>query len=187
MKKLILFFSFLFLITESFSQDLSDTTSTNKTDNGVYIKPKIYKTNILTYGKSKFIKGYLVNLSDSGVALSSSPVPLNLEKNGDLFSVYNYDQLRQVTVRRKASTVRGLGYGALIGFGIGAIAGLASGDDPSGWFAYTAEQKAIVAGVLGIPVGAVIGVIAGAVAHKTFIIGGSKDNYKAMRESLLNK
>ena len=141
MKKLILFFSFLFLITESFSQDLSDTTSTNKTDNGVYIKPKIYKTNILTYGKSKFIKGYLVNLSDSGVALSSSPVPLNLEKNGDLFSVYNYDQLRQVTVRRKASTVRGLGYGALIGFGIGAIAGLASGDDPSGWFAYTAEQK----------------------------------------------
>ena len=120
------------------------------------------------------------------MALSSSPVPLNLE-NGDLFSVYNYDQLRQVTVRRKASTVRGLGYGALIGFGIGAIAGLASGDDPSGWFAYTAEQKAIVAGVLGIPVGAVIGVIAGAVAHKTFIIGGSKDNYKAMRESLLNK
>ena len=187
MKKLILFFSFLFLITETFSQTLSDSASKDKMNDSLHLKPRIYKTNILTYDKSEFIKGYLVNLSDSGLELSSSPIRLSLEKKNNLQSVYNYDQLRQVTIRRKGSTARGAGYGALIGLGFGAVAGLISGDDPpDNWFAFTAGQKAIAYGVLGIPVGAFVGLIVGTVSHKTFIIGGNKNKYKAMRESILN-
>lgn len=185
-KKLISFFSFLFLITESFSQNLSDSTAKDKMNDSLHLKPRIYKTNILTYDKSDFIKGYLVNLSDSGLELSSSPVRLSLEKKNNLQSVYNYDQLRQVTIRRKGSTGRGAGYGALIGLGFGAIGGLISGDDPPGWFALTAGQKAIGYGILGIPVGALVGLIVGTVSHKTFIIGGNKNKYKEMRESILN-
>ena len=186
MKKLILFFSFLFLITETFSQTLSDSASKDKVNESLHLKPRIYKTNILIYDKSEFIKGYLDNLSDSGLELSSSPVFLSLEKKNNALSAYNYDQLRQVTIRRKGSTGRGVSYGALIGVGVGAVAGLALGNDPSGWLAYTAEEKALEGSIIALPVGALIGAIIGAVAHKTFMVGGGKNEYKAMRESIMN-
>jgi hypothetical protein len=78
-------------------------------------------------------------------------------------------------------------YGALIGVGVGAVAGLALGNDPSGWLAYTAEEKALEGSIIALPVGALIGAIIGAIAHKTFMVGGSKKEYKAMRESIMNK
>lgn len=166
--------------------------SSNAQDNSVNdtlaLKPGIYKTNILTYDKSKFIKGYLVNLSDSGLELSSYSAGLSLEKKNNLQPVYNYNHLREVTIRRKGSTGRGVAYGAVIGLFAGAIAGLASGDDPPGWFSFTAGQKAISLGlVVGMPAGALIGAIIGATAHKKFIIDGNKNKYDIMRKSIFKK
>ena len=100
MKKLILFFSFLFLITETFSQTLSDSASKDKVNESLHLKPRIYNKHS-NLRQSEFIKGYLDNLSDSGLELSSSPVFLSLQKKNNALCAYNYDQLRQVTIRRK--------------------------------------------------------------------------------------
>jgi hypothetical protein len=61
------------------------------------------------------------------------------------------------------------GKGALTGFFVGAaagaIAGFASGDDPPGWFSFTAGQKALVLGLLGSASGALLGAVIGASSH----------------------
>lgn len=79
---------------------------------------------------------------------------------------------RQWTPREIAADQPGLAYrvrpsrkgrGALIGLGAGAatgaLIGLVSGDDPPGWFAFTAEEKALGLGVIFAPVGALVGAL----------------------------
>ncbi|GMR12872.1 MAG: hypothetical protein BMS9Abin29_1066 [Gemmatimonadota bacterium] len=57
---------------------------------------------------------------------------------------------------------KGFGWGAVIGGGLGAIIGFASGDDPpSGFFTITAEEKAAALGVAGALVGGISGLIQG--------------------------
>ena len=62
-----------------------------------------------------------------------------------------------------ARALRGAGLGLLIGAGSGAVIGFASGDDPPGFFSFTAEEKATVLGVLmgggGAAIGTVIGLL----------------------------
>lgn len=58
--------------------------------------------------------------------------------------------------------LKGAGIGFLIGAGVGAAMGLASGDDESGFISFSAEEKAVIAGVgLGV-IGALLGGIIGA-------------------------
>ncbi len=172
---------FLFLICICKSGNAQEITGNDSLD----LKPKIYKANILIYSNKEIIKGYVANLSDTGLALSSSPVQLSLEKkNNPVPPFYNYDQLRQVTIQRKGSVGRGAAYGALIGIGVGVITGLVSGNDSPGWFSLTAGQKAIRFGVMGIPVGALAGVLLGETIHKKFIIGGNKKKFEIMRQNI---
>lgn len=61
-----------------------------------------------------------------------------------------------------AGALRGAGYGLLVGGGAGVAIGLMSGDDPPDqWFAFTAEEKAAMMGVLLGAGGAVIGALIG--------------------------
>jgi hypothetical protein len=112
-------------------------------------------------------------------------------------------------MKRKHSTLRG----ALIGFGVGAAAGiiigLASGNDPvmtynpgpygdplgleaisvamNNSFAMTAGQKAVVGGIgLGVT-GAIVGTIIGTVAKKKFVIGGKKEKFHDLQGDLMMK
>jgi hypothetical protein len=89
-----------------------------------------------------------------------------------------------IKVVKKSRAWTGLGWGALGGAAIGAIIGLASGDDPQneeyGWgnlFRFSAGEKALAAGVaLGI-VGGLVGLTAGALAgtDKTIQFEGKSD------------
>jgi len=63
-----------------------------------------------------------------------------------------------------AGLVRGAGRGLLIGGGIGAVTGFASGDDTGSFFVFTAEDKAMILGVLLGGAGAVVGGLVGAVS-----------------------
>lgn len=63
-----------------------------------------------------------------------------------------------------AGAVRGGTIGLAGGALSGAVIGYASGDDPAGWFAFTAEDKAVMLGVLLGGAGAVVGAIIGALA-----------------------
>ncbi len=56
--------------------------------------------------------------------------------------------------------------GLLIGAGVGAVAGLASGNDQSGFIRFTAGQKALFLGVAGGGVGALLGLIIGSQPHE---------------------
>lgn len=65
--------------------------------------------------------------------------------------------------RRTAGSraLRGAGFGLLAGAGSGAVIGFASGDDPAGFMSFSAEEKALMAGVLMGGAGAVLGTVVG--------------------------
>ena len=65
--------------------------------------------------------------------------------------------------RRTAGSraLRGAGFGLLAGAGTGAVIGFASGDDPAGFMSFSAEEKALMAGVLLGGAGAVLGTVVG--------------------------
>ena len=75
--------------------------------------------------------------------------------------------------RRWNPCLRGGAIGLLVGAGVGAVIGFASGDDPSGTFlGATASEKAAIGAVLFGVVGAVIGyAIASSGQHDRLLVG----------------
>lgn len=74
-------------------------------------------------------------------------------------------QRMDVSLGRRTA-LGGFGHGVLVGAGVGAAIGVASGlasgdDDPGGWFAMSAEQKALGGGILAGGAGGLIGGIVG--------------------------
>ncbi len=66
----------------------------------------------------------------------------------------------------KSSAGSGARTGLLIGAAVGALAGVASGDDQSGFIRFTAGDKALMLGVTGGGIGALLGFIAGSSVHE---------------------
>jgi hypothetical protein len=68
-------------------------------------------------------------------------------------------------VNKKSKFLQGLQLGFLSGAATGGVIGLLSGDDEGGWFAMTAEEKALAGalafGILGMSIGGIAGAIAG--------------------------
>jgi hypothetical protein len=172
-----------------FSQAQTDSTSGKK--------QKVFNATVTTMD-SKTLKGSLFTVNDTQLIL----------RTNDQQMVVPAENLKSFTVKRKHSALRG----ALIGFGVGAAAGiiigLASGSDPvmaypnpnedplligsmvvamNNAFAMTAGQKA-VAGGLGLgATGAIVGTIIGSVAKKKFIIGGKKEKFHDLQGELMKK
>jgi len=168
-----------------------------QTDSAAEKKQKIFIASVTTMDK-KLLKGYLSAVNDTQLVLKTKNDQLSVPA----------ENLKSFTIKRKNSVLKG----ALIGFGIGAAAGivigLASGDDPkmaypdpnddplgigtmatalNNAFAMTAGQKA-VAGGLGLgATGAIVGTIIGAVAKKKFIIGGKKEKFHDLQGEIMMK
>ena len=74
--------------------------------------------------------------------------------------------------RRWDPCLRGGAIGLLVGAGVGAVIGLASGDDTPCWIACTASEKAAIGAVMFGAVGAVIGyAIASSGQHDRLLVG----------------
>ena len=133
--------------------------------------------------------GYLYNIDDSTLRVTAVMMSVNTAPNGKLLvQEYKYNDINTVNLKRHNSVGRGALFGGLIGLGTGALLGLASGDDPKeDWFAMTAGEKALGLGISMGTMGAIVGLIIGAVAHKKFIIGGSREKFQAMKADLLHR
>ena len=66
----------------------------------------------------------------------------------------------------KSSAGRKALQGFVIGTALGAIAGVASGDDQSGFIRFTAGEKAGMLGIVGGGLGALLGALAGSSVHE---------------------
>ncbi len=169
-----------------------------QTDSATAKKQKIFIASVTTMD-GKFLKGSISAVNDSQVVLKTYKNQL----------VVPAENLKSFTVKRKHSALRG----ALIGFGVGAAAGiiigLASGNDPimtynpgpygdplgleaigvamNNAFAMTAGQKAVAGGIGLGATGAIVGTIIGAVAKKKFIIGGRKEKFHDLQGQLMTK
>jgi hypothetical protein len=89
---------------------------------------------------------------------------VTLLRNGDATRIAR-TSLRSMSVRqgRERKWAQGWGIGFLAGVTVGALGGLASGDDTSGdEFSFTAPQKAIGLGIFGALSGSVLGSLVGA-------------------------
>lgn len=75
--------------------------------------------------------------------------------------------VRGTLIRRVAgpnhigSLLRGAAYGLALGTVAGGIGGYAQGDDPEGWFSFTAEENAALGAFLGGTTGIVMGAVGG--------------------------
>ena len=168
-----------------------------QTDPATAKRQKVFNASVTTMD-GKTLRGSLSAANDTQLIL----------KTNNQQMVVPGENLKSFTVKRKHSALRG----ALIGFGVGAAAGiiigLASGNDPvmtypnpnedplllgsmvvamNNAFAMTAGQKAI-AGGLGLgATGAIVGTIIGSIAKKKFTIGGKKEKFHDLQGELMTK
>ena len=101
--------------------------------------------------------GKLVSFDDEAVVIrfEGHKVPYRVPR--DVISALEVNRGGRRHILRSFAV--GLGIGALTGV----VVGFASGDDDGGWFAFTAQEKAVIGGVALGAVGGVAGFVAGAV------------------------
>jgi hypothetical protein len=151
------------------------------------LQHKRYKTTIVTNTTGK-VNGYFYSIDDTAISLTSAPFP----KRGLAYGVatinkYEFQDLKTVQFRRKGSIGRGAVYGGLIGLSSGALAGLASKPQSSGFLTFSRRDQAIIFGTLGAVQGLIAGLIVGAFGHKVFRINGRKERYNEMKTQISKK
>ncbi len=145
-------------------------------------KIREYKIWITKINQTK-VKGILYFADEKGINIYTNKA--HNDSNMRCVEAKNIDEIK---IRRRGKIGTGLWVGALSGFAVGGLVGLASGDSPdktvdTGWFGtYTNEgtssgTKAMVTGVISIILGAGIGAI---IASKKYniSINGNFETYK---------
>lgn len=145
-------------------------------------KIKEYKIWITTIDQTK-VKGILYFADERGINLFISK-KLN-DSNMRFVEAQNIDYIR---IRRSAKIGTGIWVGALTGFAVGGMVGLASGDDPEKTVNYgflgtythqgsSAGDKAMVIGLISSVPGAAVGAIIASKKVK-IIINGNFETYQ---------
>lgn len=97
------------------------------------------------------------------IAVKEKSLLLKKWKSGADVSVEIKD-IKRITIVKKSKFLKGIGSGFLGGAGLGALLGLASGDDPPGCFSMTAGQKALILGIFFGLIGIILGGLQGGAA-----------------------
>jgi hypothetical protein len=135
--------------------------------------------------------GYLAALADSGIVMVKAPIVFDHTLASSNANTINYQNISQVTIKRKGSVGRGILIGALGGMLVGGIAGYISYKpvdckDAIFCFDFGPGADAAAGASVGLLGGGIIGGIIGALAKKTFIIGGKKNKFDEMKVNVLD-
>jgi hypothetical protein len=102
----------------------------------------------------QIVRGELIAVKENSLLMLVSGVDLSVDIR----------DVKVITIVKKSKILEGAGTGLLVFGGVGALLGLASGDDKTGIFGFSAVDKALLGGsLLGIA-GLVIGGICGALS-----------------------
>lgn len=179
MRKLLVLIVYTLIISMSKAQDTP------------YLKSAAYKVIVVTNTEGA-IKGYLHSIYDTSVYISEKPVSFKgyVSNHAGLRTI-SYNDISSIRLRRKGSTGWGMLIGALTGAAVGAIAGLASGDDhpkTNTWCipCFTAGEKAAALGLVSGMTGFGVGAVVGAIAHKTFTINHNKEMFDEFKWKLMH-
>lgn len=124
---------------------------------------------IITTKDGQVYSGVIANVDDSGLMLLSRKSLMESDSGYNQVTKRYFEKsnLSTVFIEGKSEIGSGISTGALGGFVIGAIIGLASGDDTQGWIRFSAGQKALMAGIgLGVT-GTLVGLILGLVSSSS--------------------
>ncbi|HMH31882.1 MAG TPA: hypothetical protein VK543_02570 [Puia sp.] len=156
-----------------------------KTQDSVVFKKIVYKLKI-TDQKGQVYKGFLARINDSAVFMNTEPILVQFKGVDQTYSrTFHYEDLGILRLQRKSSIGRGVWMGAIGGFLIGAIVAAVEGADPeTDWFRLSLGDKIVGYGGLGAASGCIVGGIIGALAHKRFVIHGSREKFLEMRHKL---
>lgn len=121
---------------------------------------------------------------NKGKVLTVNDTILQLLKNKETVTI----DVRTIgKIKTKRSGGNNVLTGALIGFTLGAIIGVASAD-PDAWFGYTASEGATGIGLVGAVLGSGIGAaIITSKNSKSYIINGDISKWKVFEEMIQNK
>lgn len=153
------------------------------TDYWINSNKKRYRT-WMTLNREPFkSKGMLYQSKESSILIS--PMVKNKQQISDKSLVeFQISNIETIKLRKNKRIGKGILTGAITGFVTGALIGIVDGDDPSGtWFALSAEEKAIIAGVPLAVCGAGIGALIGSIKIK-IPINGSSEKYRKNKTDL---
>ena len=133
--------------------------------------------------------GYLAAVADSGIVMLKSPVVFDQSLSNSNCNTIPYQNLKEVTIKRKGRVGRGILIGSVSGFAVGAVVGAVTYKPCNGDFCLLdpgQEGQAIGVGFLGAIGGGIVGGIVGAGAKKTWTIGGKKNQFEDMKSNVLD-
>jgi|GEM_PF-2898431 len=161
-KRIQILLTMVLLFSLSYQSIIGQTTDQKK-------KNKDHITWVTLIDNSPKVKGYLRNVGDSLMIISnlsnyeSQSIPIN--------------NIKEIKFRPKGSVEKGILFGALGGFAVGGLLGLASGGSSKGCYflCFTAGEVALITGAtLGVT-GALVGGLLGSAKIKIPINGRVKN------------
>ena len=118
----------------------------------------------ITTADGQMLTGNITRIDNEGLVLLIPPenqVTEGYKAKTNLVTIEK-NQIKNVLIPGETKTLPYMGWGALIGAGLGAIIGFASGDDTEGWLRFSAGEKALGAGIalglLGVVTGLIVGI-----------------------------
>ena len=132
--------------------------------------------------------GYLAAMADSGIVMLKSPVVFDQSLANSNLNTIAYQNIKEVTMKRKGRVGRGILIGSVSGFLAGAVIGAVTYKPCNGEFCLDPGPggQAIGVGFLGAIGGGIVGGIVGAGIKKTWPIGGKKNRFDDMKSSVLD-
>lgn len=144
---------------------------------------KEYNTTNITIRGDTTYTGSILYATDSVLVIWKSSETYNIDKLNELAMQLPYYDIERIVIKKKSYFWSGLGYGFLIGGGLGAIIGLAADEEDD---LFTPGSSALMSGFALGACGALIGVVSGALVgiDDDYLIEGNAEAYKSVVSNL---